>query len=59
MCEEKILLTGATGYIGQKLSQELLQNGCDVYVIVRKESDISSICQFLPDSHIIVFDEKT
>ncbi|RYG00482.1 MAG: NAD-dependent epimerase/dehydratase family protein [Chitinophagaceae bacterium] len=34
----KILLTGATGYIGQRLLPVLLENGHEVYCCVRKET---------------------
>lgn len=34
----KILITGATGFIGKRLSDKLLTDGHEIYVLVRKQS---------------------
>lgn len=39
----KIVLTGATGYIGGHIAEKLIQNGHEVYCIVRPTSDISKL----------------
>ena len=36
----KILITGATGFIGQALSASLLKDGHDVFALVREKTDI-------------------
>lgn len=41
----KIVLTGATGYIGGHIAEKLIQNGHEVYCIVRPTSDISKLPQ--------------
>tara|TARA_B100001057_G_C22741228_1_gene907839 strand:+ start:445 stop:1320 length:876 start_codon:yes stop_codon:yes gene_type:complete len=40
---EKILLTGATGFLGSHILKKLLQVGKDVVVIIRKESSLDRI----------------
>lgn len=37
---KKILVTGATGYIGQNLVNYLVKNGTCVYVLIRKETSL-------------------
>lgn len=39
----KIIVTGATGFIGQNLIKQLLNNGHEIVTIVRAASDISTI----------------
>lgn len=39
----KILVTGATGFIGQNLVKEFVSSNFDIFCIVRKDSDISKI----------------
>ena len=39
----KLLLTGATGYIGKKLVAKLKELNHDLYVVARPESDVSGI----------------
>lgn len=39
----KILVTGATGFIGRNLVTKLTDSGHDIYAIVRKNSDTSNI----------------
>ncbi len=50
---EKILLAGATGYLGRYILAELLQNGYFVRIIVRNKSQISPEIQKLPRLEII------
>ena len=41
----KILVTGATGFIGQNLVKVLLDNNYELHCIVRTDSDTSNISQ--------------
>ncbi|MHB1191177.1 MAG: SDR family oxidoreductase [Armatimonadota bacterium] len=50
----KILVTGATGYVGGRLVPELLARGYDVRVMVRAHS--SEICERWPDAEVVVGD---
>jgi nucleoside-diphosphate-sugar epimerase len=34
----RVFVTGATGYIGRRLTQKLVQSGCEVYALARKPS---------------------
>jgi nucleoside-diphosphate-sugar epimerase len=51
----KILVTGATGFIGQNLVKQLLKKDYKVYCIVRKNSDISKIDE---KAKVFRYDEK-
>ncbi len=51
----KILVTGATGFIGQNLVSLLLKNGIEIYCLVREESDCSKIYK---KAKIIKYDKK-
>lgn len=50
----KILVTGATGFIGQNLVKSLLLNRYEVHIIVRKNSDTST---FKKDINIFKYNE--
>lgn len=52
----KILVTGATGYIGGRLVPELIQRGYEVTVMVRVESD--AIRQRWPEAEVVVADAR-
>lgn len=43
----KLLVTGATGYIGKKLIVRLKQLGHELFIVVRPESNISDISDFV------------
>ena len=43
MIKEKILITGANGFIGKFLVRDALEKGLEVYTTVRKNSDVSSL----------------
>lgn len=54
MSKNTVLVTGATGFVGSSLVRHLSASGFKVHVLIRKESDLSSICKdkkFI-DSHI-------
>ena len=52
----KILLTGATGFLGCHVARLLLQNSCEVYTIIRPGSDTWRINDILPFLHIEYYD---
>ena len=39
----KVLVTGATGFIGSRVARKLLEQGADVRVLVRKKSNLENI----------------
>jgi nucleoside-diphosphate-sugar epimerase len=41
--KKKVLITGASGFVGYHLIEEALQNNLDVYVAVRKTSQVSHL----------------
>ncbi len=49
----KVLLTGATGFIGSHVARLLIQKSCHVYVLVRPGSDTRRIAAVLPDVRVI------
>ncbi len=55
--KKKILITGATGYIGRHLCRELVQYNYEVFVLVRKNSLLEELNKFISKSHIIFVDE--
>lgn len=52
----KILLTGATGYIGSQLAKRLVQEGHDLSIIVRPESRLDALNEFLPQVNVHLYD---
>lgn len=54
----RILLTGANGFLGQRLSSDLLEEGHELYLLVRNEKKLNSFMEsidetFKPRIHII------
>lgn len=49
----RILMTGATGFIGSHLARYLLARGCQVAAIVRPQSDVWRIEDVLPSMRVI------
>lgn len=45
----KILLTGATGFVGRKLLNLLVNNGCTVLIIARMKTNLSEIGNIIKD----------
>jgi len=43
---KRVLITGASGFVGYHLIEEALHNNLDVYAAVRKSSDISHLKEF-------------
>lgn len=56
MKTEKVLLTGATGFLGSHLLKALLASGYQVIIIKRRSSDISRIHKYL--DQILMFDSE-
>jgi UDP-glucose 4-epimerase len=52
----RVLLTGATGFVGSHTTRCLLAHGCQVAVIVRPESDLWRIADVLPHLEVITAD---
>lgn len=53
-----VLITGATGYIGENLARRMAANGAVVHVVIRKGSNATNIGEFLPPSQIHVHDQS-
>ncbi len=45
----KVLVTGATGFIGSRVARKLLEQGVDVRVLVRKKSNLENISELPVD----------
>lgn len=54
-----ILITGATGFIGSQLAQQLLESDCVVCVIVRPQSDTWRIAHLLGNPFLKVYGDRT
>src|SRR6266567_8149348 len=55
----RVLLTGATGFIGSHVARLLVQEGVDVYALIRDGSDTRRIEDILPALHIVRGDLRT
>lgn len=53
--DERILVTGATGYIGRSLVKELRRGGAEVYALVRRRLPRSKIQALLPSASGILY----
>ncbi len=49
---KKVLITGGTGFIGSNLAEALLNRGCDVKILRRKNSDLRAV-EGLDVEHLI------
>ncbi|PLX22240.1 MAG: DUF2867 domain-containing protein [Salinivirgaceae bacterium] len=49
----KVLLTGATGYIGKRLVPVLLQQGCEIYALTRDRKRLNLTSSQLDRVHVI------
>lgn len=52
----KVLITGATGFIGSHVARRLVKEGCEVYAIARESSDLWRINDIVPNLNLLRFD---
>jgi nucleoside-diphosphate-sugar epimerase len=52
----KVLVTGATGFIGSHLTRYLVEKGCEVYIIHRQESNLWRITDLISQVELIPYD---
>ena len=55
---KKIVVTGATGFVGSNLVRFLLQKDFKIYVILRKDSDLSNLTDIERDIEIFRYDNQ-
>jgi len=53
---KKILITGATGFIGSVLVRKLVESNDEVFILVRKSSDLRMLSDLLPKLHLVYGD---
>lgn len=49
----RVLITGAAGFIGSQLARLLVQEGCEVYALLRRQSDPWRIRDLLPELRVV------
>jgi len=49
----RVLVTGATGFIGSHLTRTLVRHGYEVYALVRRGSDLWRIADVVPAIHVV------
>src|SRR3989338_6947420 len=54
--KKRVLLTGATGFVGANLARRLLREGYEVHVLTRKTSDRWRLANILPSLHDHIVD---
>ena len=52
----KYIVTGATGYIGTNIVKRLVDNGEEVYIIVRETSNLELLESIKDRVNIFIFD---
>lgn len=55
---EKVLVSGATGFIGSHLIRRLKQEGYDVFIVVRPTTDINAVKETVQLKNIVVLDDR-
>ena len=55
----RIIVTGASGYIGSQLVKKLDSIGCDLAIIKRDNSDLTAINNIKDKLNIYVYDNST
>ncbi len=53
---KKILVTGATGFIGSSLVKKLACGNDEIFILVRKNSDLTSLSDILPKVNLVYGD---
>lgn len=56
--KERILVSGATGFIGSHLIKRLKQEGYEVFIIVRPTTDVSAVKEIAPLEQMAVLDDR-
>lgn len=54
--QQRVLLTGATGFIGSHVARLLVSEGCKVHAVVRENSDLWRINEIAPQLHLVSCD---
>lgn len=49
----KVLVTGATGFIGSHIARQLVKEGCEVYAVVRDRSNLWRLNDILPQLQVV------
>src|SRR5580658_6031947 len=49
----RVLLTGATGFVGSHVAKRLVREGCEVHILVREGSNPRRIQELLPLVHTV------
>lgn len=44
---KKVIITGATGFVGSNLARELIKNNFDVFIVVRENSNLTNILDLI------------
>jgi nucleoside-diphosphate-sugar epimerase len=52
----KLLLTGATGYIGSHLAHSLIAEGHELSILVRPDSSLDALTSVLPEIQVFIYD---
>lgn len=55
---EKILMSGATGFIGSHLLKRLKQEGYEVFIVVRPTTDVCVVKETVPSQNIVVMEDR-
>lgn len=56
LCDKRILVTGATGYLGYNIAKGFQTSGYQVFAIVRNSSDISKLLTIIDESRVYCYD---
>lgn len=52
----RVLLTGATGFVGAHVARALLRRGCEVFTLIRAGSNLQRIADILPQLQVVSAD---
>ena len=56
--KEKILITGATGFVGSSLCKKLLEKNFEVFILVRESSEFNYLKDIIDKLNIIIWNEN-
>ena len=57
MKSKSIVVTGATGFIGSHLTRTLLEDGEDLLILIRKESDLTRLSDIKDELHLMYYSD--